>query len=108
MYAVPFFSGGAMGGPLDVNPGLILWTVVTFVILLLILKKVAWKPILNSLSERESFIKDSLEKAEKAQAEAEKLVAENRENLSKAEEEAKKVIEQGREYAEELKKRNPG
>ncbi len=105
MYAVPVFSGGAMGGPLDVNPGLILWTVVTFVILLLILKKVAWKPILNSLSERENFIKDSLEKAEKAQAEAEKLVAENRENLSKAEEEAKKVIEQGREYAEELKKR---
>ena len=46
------FSGGseAGGSPLDVNPGVILWTVVTFVFLLLILKKIAWKPILNSLN----------------------------------------------------------
>jgi F-type H+-transporting ATPase subunit b len=60
-----FFSGGeaAQGGPLDVNPGLILWTVVTFLFLLFILAKVAWKPILKSLSDRESFIKESLDKA---------------------------------------------
>jgi len=98
-----FAGGGEPGGPLDVNPGLIIWTVVTFVILLLILMKVAWKPILKSLGERENLIKDSLEKAETAKKEAEKLIAENRQNLSKAEEEAQKIIDQSREYAEKLK-----
>lgn len=99
------FSGGGekAGSPLDVNPGVILWTVVTFIFLLLILKKIAWKPILNSLSERENFIKDSLEKAGKAQKEAEKLIAENKVSLVKAEEEAKRIIDQSREYAEKLK-----
>lgn len=99
-----FSEGGEKSGsPLDVNPGVILWTVVTFVLLLLILKKIAWKPILNSLSERENFIKDSLEKADKAQKDAEKLLAENKVNLSKADEDAQKIIEQGREFAEKLK-----
>ena len=99
------FSEGAekVGSPLDVNPGVILWTVVTFIFLLLVLKKFAWKPILNSLNERENFIKDSLEKAEKAQKEAEKLVADNKVSLSKADEEAQKIIEQSRELAEKLK-----
>lgn len=99
------FSEGAEkgGSPLDVNPGVILWTVVTFIFLLLVLKKFAWKPILNSLNEREMFIKDSLEKADKAQKDAEKLLAENKVNLSKAEEDAQKIIEQSRELAEKLK-----
>lgn len=99
------FSGGseAGGSPLDVNPGVILWTVVTFVFLLLILKKIAWKPILNSLNQRENFIKESLEKADKAQKEAEKLIADNKVSLIKAEEDAQKIVEQSREYAEQLK-----
>lgn len=98
------FSGGeSSGGLLDVNPGLIIWVTFTFIILLFILKKVAWGPILNSLNERENFIKDSLDKAEQAKVEAEKLLEENKANLAKAEEEAQKVIQQGREYAENLK-----
>jgi F-type H+-transporting ATPase subunit b len=99
-----FSEGGEKGGsPLDVNPGVILWTVVTFIFLLLVLKKIAWKPILNSLKERESFIKDSLEKADNARKDAEKLIADNKVNLVKAEEEAQKIIEQSREMAEKLK-----
>ncbi len=98
-------GGESSGSPLDVNPGVILWTVVTFVFLLLILKKIAWKPILNSLSERENFIKESLEKADKAQKDAEKMIADNRASLVKAEEEAQKIIDQSREYAEKLKSR---
>jgi F-type H+-transporting ATPase subunit b len=99
-----FFSGGeAQGGPLDVNPGLILWTFVTFLFLLIILAKVAWKPILKSLGERENFIKDSLDKADTARKEAEKLIAENKANLLKAEEEGQKLIEQSRGFAEKLK-----
>ncbi len=98
------FSGGeSSGGLLDVNPGLIIWVTFTFIVLLFILKKVAWGPILNSLNERENFIKDSLEKAEQAKVDAEKLLEENKANLAKAEEEAQKIIQQGREYAENLK-----
>ncbi len=99
-----FNSGGeSSGGLLDVNPGLIIWTVLTFVILLVILKKMAWGPILNSLNEREEFIKDSLDKADEARIKAEKLLEENKANLAKAEEEAQKIIQQGREYSEKLK-----
>jgi len=100
------FSGGGEGPQsmlLDVNPGLIIWVTITFVALLFILKKMAWGPILNSLKEREEFIKDSLDKAEQARIEAEKLLEENKANLAKAEEEAQKVIQQGREYSDKLK-----
>ncbi|MCF8243180.1 MAG: F0F1 ATP synthase subunit B [Melioribacteraceae bacterium] len=99
-----FISGGEQqGGLLDVNPGLMIWTIVTFVALLLILTKLAWKPILSSLSERENFIRESLEKAEVAQKEAQKMISDNQASLAKAEEEAQKIIEQARDYAENLK-----
>lgn len=103
--AMMFFSEGgeASGSLLDVNPGLIFWTAITFVLLLLILKKLAWKPILNALSERENLIKDSLDKAEKARIEFEKITEENKIRMAKAEEDAQKVIAQGREYAEKIK-----
>jgi F-type H+-transporting ATPase subunit b len=96
-------SGSSNGSLLDVNPGLIIWTIVTFLILLFILKKVAWKPILSALDQREKDIKDSLEKAEKAKEDAQRILDENQANLAKAEEESKKIIEQSRSYAENLK-----
>jgi len=91
------------GSLIDVNPGVIFWTVVTFVVLMLVLKKFAWKPILTALDQRESAIKESLEKAEKAKEEAQKILDENQANLAKAEEESKKIISQSRAYAEKLK-----
>lgn len=101
--AVIAAGGGENGGLLDVNPGLMIWTVITFIILLLILKKVAWKPILTALDKRESDIKESLAQAEKAKEDAKKILEENQANLAKAEEESKKIIEQSRAYAESLK-----
>ncbi len=98
-----FSSEGGGGSLIDVNPGLIFWTVVTFLILLVILKKVAWKPILTALDQREAAIKEALEKADKANEEARKILEDNKANLLKAEEESKKVIAQSREYAEKLK-----
>ena len=96
-------SEGGKGGLLDVNPGLMIWTVITFIVLLLILKKVAWKPILTALDKRESNIKEALQQAEKAKDEAKKILEENQANLAKAEEESKKIIEHSRSYAESLK-----
>lgn len=104
MYLALLLSGGeAPGSPLDVNPGLIIWTTVTFILLLLILKKVAWKPILESLSARENSIAEALKKAETAKKEAEEIIANNKANLAKFEEEAKTIISEARAYAEKLK-----
>jgi len=91
------------GSLIDVNPGLIFWTAITFILLLLVLKRLAWKPLLLALSQRESAIKDSLEKAEKAKEEAQKILQENQASILKAEEESKKIIEQSRIYADKLK-----
>jgi F-type H+-transporting ATPase subunit b len=88
---------------IEVNPGLMIWVVVTFIVLLFVLKKVAWKPILSALENREAAIRESLEKAEKAQEEAKKVLEENKANIQKAEAESKKIINQSREYAEKLK-----
>jgi F-type H+-transporting ATPase subunit b len=96
-------SEGGNGGLLEVNPGLMIWTVITFIVLLFILKRVAWKPILAALDKRENDIKESLAQAEKAKDEAKMILEENQANLAKAEEESKKIIEQSRAYAASLK-----
>ncbi len=91
------------GGLLSVNAGLAFWTTLTFLILLFLLGKFAWKPILTALKQRENNIKDSLEQAQKAKEEARRILEENQANLNKAEEESRKIIEQSRQYAEHLK-----
>ncbi len=102
-FSLALLASEGGGSLVSVSPGLIFWTVITFVILLIVLKKVAWKPILTALDQRESAIRESLEKAEKAKEEAQKVLDENQANLAKAEEESKKIIEQSRAYAEKLK-----
>jgi F-type H+-transporting ATPase subunit b len=57
--------------------GLVFWTTVCFAILLFILRKFAWKPILEAISERERSIEDSLSKAEAAKEEMARLTNEN-------------------------------
>lgn len=94
-------SGG--GGLLSVNGGLAFWTSLTFILLLILLTKFAWKPILSALKQREDAIKDSLEQAEKAKDEAKQILAQNQNSLSKAEDESKKIIEQSRIFAQNLK-----
>ena len=51
---------------LTVQGGLLFWTIITFLILLVVLKKIAWKPILDALESREKEIKDALNAAEKS------------------------------------------
>ncbi len=91
------------GGLLSVNVGLAFWTTLTFILLLILLTKFAWKPILSALKQREDAIKVSLEQAEKAKDEAKQILAQNQNSLAKAEEESKKIIEQSRVFAENLK-----
>jgi F-type H+-transporting ATPase subunit b len=57
--------------------GLIFWTTISFLILLFILRKFAWKPILNAVSDRESSIQKALAEAEEARREMQNLQADN-------------------------------
>ncbi len=88
---------------LSVEPGLMIWTIIIFILLLVILKKYAWKPILQSLKERELGIKNSIEKAELLKQESEKLLEQNKMLLAKADEEARKIISEGKNMAEKLR-----
>lgn len=88
---------------LDINPGLIFWTIVTFLAVLLILRKMAWKPLLHALTSREEQIRTSLLEAEEAHAEAKKLLEENKRQLAQAEAHAQQAMREGREMGERLK-----
>ncbi|MCF7810732.1 F0F1 ATP synthase subunit B [bacterium] len=87
---------------LDIHPGLMIWTIITFVILLFILKKAAWTPILKALDDREMGIKANIEAARKAKEEADLAIEENRRKLAEAQAEAQKVIAKARQDAERL------
>ena len=64
--------------------GLFFWQTLLFVALLLLLKKFAWKPILDAVNERETSIKDSLSAAEKARDDMEAVQADNKRILKEA------------------------
>ncbi len=91
------------GGLLDPNPGLIFWTTVTFLIVLFILKKFTWTPMLNALKEREKGIQASIDRAHTAKEEAEDVLRKNSELLAKADSEAEKIIREGKEYGDKLR-----
>ncbi len=82
--------------------GLFVWNLVAFLILLLILGKTAWKPILKSLKEREQGISDSLAGAEKMKAEMAQLKNENEALLAKAREERAQMLKEAREAKDKM------
>jgi F-type H+-transporting ATPase subunit b len=88
---------------LDINPGLILWTIITFVLVLAVLRIAAWKPLLGALAAREEAIRNSLREAEDARADAHRLLEENRRQLALAEEQAQRIVREGRGMGDRLK-----
>ncbi|TAF73250.1 MAG: ATP synthase F0 subunit B [Bacteroidetes bacterium] len=72
--------------------GLLFWTAIIFVVLMLILSKFAWKPIVSALEEREKFIADSLSQANQAKEEMAKLKSENEALLAQARSERDKML----------------
>ncbi|MBM2845416.1 MAG: synthase subunit [Bacteroidetes bacterium] len=88
---------------LEINPGLIVWTIITFVILLVILRALAWKPLVQALSAREEKIRAALQQSEAAQQEAQRLLEENKRQLALAEEQSQRIIKEGREMGEKIK-----
>ncbi|WP_419700898.1 F0F1 ATP synthase subunit B [Mucilaginibacter sp. NFX135] len=82
--------------------GLVVWTTVSFLILLFLLGKFAWKPILGALNDRERFIEDSLSKAEAAKDEMARLTNENESLLKQARAERDQILSEARKVKEQM------
>ena len=82
--------------------GLVFWSLITFFILLIILKKFAWKPILGAIDERESGIKNALEAADNARKEMENLTADNERILNEARAEREAMLKDAREIKSKM------
>jgi F-type H+-transporting ATPase subunit b len=91
---------------LEVRPGLIFWTLITFVLVLVVLRWKAWGPILALVEEREKQITSAIESAKKERAEAEKLLAEQKTAIAQARQEAAEMMRRNQQevekYREEL------
>tara|TARA_Y100000588_G_scaffold102220_1_gene111189 strand:- start:411 stop:914 length:504 start_codon:yes stop_codon:yes gene_type:complete len=86
-----------MDNPLvQVEPGLFIWTILVFVVLLTLLKKFAWGPLLAALEERQEGIRKSLDDAAQARKELEQVQEESNRIVAKARADADAIIASGR------------
>ncbi|MBI5324660.1 MAG: F0F1 ATP synthase subunit B [Ignavibacteriae bacterium] len=90
---------------MDIEPGLMIWTIFSFLIFLAILVKFGTKPLLNGLNARENRIKEAIENADKANEQAQKILKETDEKLSTAQIEMAEIVRKGKVQAEELIKK---
>ena len=84
------------------NPGTIFWMIIIFGIVLFILKKFAWKPILNALKEREESIANALNSAEEAKREVAGLKAGNEKIIAEARREKDAILKEAKELKEKI------
>jgi F-type H+-transporting ATPase subunit b len=93
---------------LEINPlvlpdiGLVFWSTIAFLVLLFILRKFAWKPIMKAISEREQGIEDALTKADKVKAEMLALQSENEAMMAKARVERAAMLKEAKETANKM------
>ena len=96
-------AGGGGSALITPHIGLIFWTLVTFLLLLLLLSKYAWGPIVAAMNAREEGIKGDLDNARREREEAQKLVEEHRALINLARKERADAVEAGRRDAERRK-----
>ena len=94
--ASPVIAAGIM----DLNPGLSLWTAITFLVLIFVLWKFAFGPITSMLAERERTIRDAIDSARTEREEAEKLLARQKEALVKAQRDAAELAKRNQQEME--------
>jgi len=85
------------------DPGLYIWTILTFLLLLVAFNKLAWKPLKAMLQAREDTIRKSLEDAKHAREELERLQAESQRILAQARTEAEAIVTRTRDDANRLR-----
>ena len=93
---------------LEINPlvlpdiGLVFWNTIAFVVLLVILGKFAWKPMLRAIADRENGIEEALLRADKMKAEIATMQNENEALLAKAREERATLIKEAKEASDKM------
>ena len=93
-----------MNNPLvQPDPGLYIWTIATFLILVWLLAKFAWRPLLAALEQRQDTIRQSLDDAQQAKQELERLNVESRKILTEARVQAEQILSQTRTDASRLR-----
>jgi F-type H+-transporting ATPase subunit b len=97
-------GGGGLGQKLiEPHFGTIFWTLVTFILMLVVLRKYAWGPILGALDAREKTIAGDLDQARKERENAEALVQEHRDLVAQARRERAEALSQGQRDAEKVR-----
>jgi F-type H+-transporting ATPase subunit b len=95
--------GGGSTDPLEVSPDLAIFTFVVFVIVLIVLRKFAWGPIMEALERREHNVAEHIAQAERNHEQARALLAEYEQRLSGAANEVRELLEEARRDAESTK-----
>ena len=85
------------------DPGLYIWTILTFLILVWLLAKFAWRPLLAALDERQSSIRKALDDARKAKQDLEEIHAESAKLLAQARSEAAEIVSRSRSDADRFR-----
>ena len=90
---------------ISVTPGLMIWTIVCFLITLFVLKRYAFGPIQNMIDQRRERIRQSIEEAEHARSEARRLLDEHRSLIGQARREAEEILSEARRVADSQRER---
>src|SRR2546427_11017384 len=93
-------AGGHVASPFDINGGVIIWTVVIFLILLAGLWRLGYPSLLRMVEERERRIQKQIEDAERANAEAQRLLEEHRKQIAAARNEAQDILAKAKPVAQ--------
>ncbi len=88
---------------LNPDTGLIIWTIVSFAVLVLLLGKVAWKPLIQALNDREAGIRKAIDDATSAKVSADQIKAQYERELTLAQDKAAGFITQAKEEAQKLR-----
>jgi F-type H+-transporting ATPase subunit b len=90
---------------IQVTPGLMIWTIVCFLITLFVLRRYAFGPIQKAIDERRERIRQSLDEADRAREEARKLLEEHRQLIGRAKTDAEEILAEARRVAEANERR---
>ncbi|MGQ0634885.1 MAG: F0F1 ATP synthase subunit B [Planctomycetaceae bacterium] len=99
-------DGHAQEGPITAKArdvDLAIWSLITFVVFVVVLKKVAWGPIIDGLTKREAGVLENISQAETARVRAEKLLADHQAKLDKVQDEVREIVAEARRDAEHTK-----
>ena len=88
---------------LNLDPGMMIWTWITFFLVLGLLYKLALKPMLSAINNREDQIRGDIDSAKKQRDEAEALLNQHKELIANAESEAQKIVKENQQLAEKTK-----